>query len=465
MRSARSAGCVGRAGIGPGVSAVSTSTHTEAHSAGPDGGRDRPVGPADVARVGAGQTQASMGAGSIEPGSIGAVTSLASVRSERTTGGPIARRVGVIALQRMAGNRAVGQLLAAPERQGPVGADISVQRDDPPAATDERTPTQRVDDATFRGFTVWAESATADADEALTASISVADALGSPYQGRLNMLIGDVTGDANTLDWGLVALREGREAPSLTADARGFVDRFEHRLEALQDVTEAWQAVTSSAVMTLIGMIAEAQVARARALKQELDSLVAQLRDLQRIAEGGDLRGAFVQLGVNTAITGVLLAISFANPLVGIAVAVGSAAVQCGLDELLGPSGNDAVDAVSVGLGIGGSAMEARAASKQLAGATSKLGVAGKRLGLAGAALGTALDVLETREAIAAYEDAQARIGAISTRLERVSRQLTPLRPILEFPATAAKLVQRIQSQAAVLRENAQIVLKGRGQL
>ncbi len=342
---------------------------------------------------------------------------------------------------------------------------IAVQRDDPPAATDERTPTQRVDDATFRGFTTWAESATADADAALTDAISVADALGSPYQGRLNMLIGDVTGDANTLDWGLVALREGREATSLTADARGFVDRFEHRLEVLQDVTEAWQAVTSSAVMTLIGMIAEAQVARARALKQELDSLAAQLRDLQRIAEGGDLRGAFVQLGVNTAITGVLLAVSFANPLVGVAIAVGSAAVQCGLDELLGPGGNDAKDAVSVGMGIGGSAMEARAASRQLAGASSKLKVAGKRLGLAGAALGTALDVLETKEAIAAYEDAHARLGAISARLERVSRELDPLRPILQFPATAALFVQRIHAQAAVLRDNAQVVLQGRGQL
>lgn len=279
------------------------------------------------------------------------------------------------------------------------------------------------------------------------------------------MLIGDLTGTTNTLDWGLAALREGQPAPTLTADALGFAHHLEHQLEVLQDVTEAWQAVMGSAVMTLIGMIAEAQVERARALQRELADLLRELGDLQRIAEGSDLRQAFAQLGLNTAITVALLAVSFSNPIVGVAVAVGSAAVQCGLDELLGPSGNDAKDAVSVGIGITGSAAEATAAARQVTEASTKLKVAGRRMGYVGAAMGTGLDVLETREAIEAYESARTRIRAVTARLDRVSRDLAPLRPILAFPDLAARMIERIHSHAETLRTNAQVVLHGRGQL
>lgn len=382
----------------------------------------------------------------------------------------------LIALQRCAGNRAVRSWLGQTQSRSSAvravapstASPIAVQRDDPPAspaAPDQQTPAERVDAVTFPGFTRWAESATADADAAIADGGDVADALASPYSSRLNMLIGDVTGDANTLDWGLVALREGRPAPSLTADSVGFAHRFEDHLETLDDVTRAWRDVTSSAVMTLIGMIAEAQVARARALRQELADLLTELQNLERIAGGSDLRQAFAQLGINTAITGALLAISIANPIVGLTVAIGSAAVQCGLDELLGPSGNDAKDAVAVGIGIGGSAAEAAAAIPRLAKASKGLTAAGKKLGYVGAAAGTALDVLETQEAVAAYEAARSRIRTVSTRLERVARELEPLRPILAYPALAARLITRIQAQAATLRDNAQVVLGGRGQL
>lgn len=392
----------------------------------------------------------------------------------RVVASPTPRLAGpphVLALQRLAGNRAVDHLIS----QQADGHHVVVQRDDPPVptpsepatdtATDDRTPAQRVDEATFAGFTTWAESATADADSAINDAIAMADGLSSPYANRLNMLIGDLTGITNTLDWGLVALREGRPAPTLTADAVGFAHRMEDRIEVLHDVTEAWQAVMGSAVLTLIGMIAQAQVERARALQRELTDLLRELRDLERIAEGSDLRQAFAQLGVNTAITVAVLAISVANPIAGVAIAVGSAAVQCGLDELLGPSGNDAKDVVAVGLGLGGTATEAAAALPRLASSSTQLKLAGRRLGYVGAAMGTGLDVLETQEAIQAYESARSRIRAVSTRLDRVSSQLAPLRPLLEFPDLAARMIQRIHAQAEILRTNAQVVLRGHAQL
>lgn len=374
---------------------------------------------------------------------------------------------GVLALQRLAGNKAVDRLLPGTPNRRPASPVVTVQLDDPPAPAPEgeRTPVQLVDGATFAGFTTWAQAATADADSALPGAIGLAEALGSPYQHRLNMLIDEVIGAANTLDWGLSALREGRTAPALTADPLGFVDRFEHHLQVLHDVTDAWQAVTTSAVMTLIGMIAEAQVERAQALQRELDDLVGELRTLQRIADGDDLRGAVAQLGINAVISGVLLAVTFANPIVGVAVAVGSVAVQATLDELLGPSGNDAGDVAAAGVGIAGSAAEARAASRGLAEASSKLRVAARRLGALGAAMGTTLDVLETREAVTAHESARARIRVVTARLNRVARQLEPLRPLLAYPDLAAGRVARIQSHATTLRQNAQIVLQGRGQL
>ena len=318
---------------------------------------------------------------------------------------------------------------------------------------------------TFFGFSRWAESVTADADAAITDSETVAAALASPYASRLGMLIGEVIGDANGLGWGLMALREDRPAPSLTTDAVGFAHRFEGHLETLKEVTQAWRQVTASAVMTLIGMIAEAQVERARRLQRELADLLTELQTLERIASGSDLRQAFVQLGINTAITGAVLVISIANPLVGLAIAVGSAAAQCTLDEILGPSGNDAKDAVAVGLGLVGSATEASAAIPRLAHASKTLKAAGKKLGYVGAAAGTALDVLETREAVAAYEAARTRLRTASTRLDRVARELESLRPILAYPDLAARQIERIHEHATTLRDNAQVVLTGRGQL
>jgi hypothetical protein len=186
---------------------------------------------------------------------------------------------------------------------------------------------------------------------------------------------------------------------------------------------------------------------------------------LERIASGSDLRQAFVQLGINTAITGAVLVISIANPLVGLAIAVGSAAAQCTLDEILGPSGNDAKDAVAVGLGLVGSGTEAAAAIPRLAHASKTLTTAGKKLGYVGAAAGTALDVLETREAVAAYEAARTRLRTASTRLDGVARELESLRPILAYPDLAARQIERIHEHATTLRDNAQVVLTGRGQL
>ena len=66
---------------------------------------------------------------------------------------------------------------------------------------------------------------------------------------------------------------------------------------------------------------------------------------------------------------------------------------------------------------------------------------------------------------MAAYESARARIGAVTARLNRVAGQLEPLRPLLAYPALAAQMVERIQTHAVTLRENAQVVLQGRGQL
>jgi hypothetical protein len=391
-----------------------------------------------------------------------------------------------MALQRCAGNQAVSSWLGQKQARSTAARTVApgtaasataasgtapplaIQRDSAPAApltVDQQTPEQRIDAVTFLGFSRWAESATADADAAITDSENVAAALASPYGSRLGMLIGEVIGDANTLTWGLVALREDRPAPGLTTDAVGFAHRFEGHLETLNEVTQAWRQVTASAVMTLIGMIAEAQVERARRLRQELADLLTELQHLERIASGSDLRQAFVQLGINTAITGALLVVSIANPLVGLTIAIGSAAVQCTLDELLGPSGNDAKDAVAVGLGLGGSAAEVAAAIPRLAQSSKSLRAAGKKLGYVGAAAGTALDVLETREAVTAYDAARTRLRTVSTRLERVARELESLRPILAYPELAARQIERIHEHATILRDNAQVVLTGRGQL
>lgn len=75
-----------------------------------------------------------------------------------------------------------------------------------------------------------------------------------------------------------------------------------------------------------------------------------------------------------------------------VAVAVGSVALRAGLDELLGPGGNDAGDVAGGTATVGGAAMDARGAAPNLPAATSRLRVAGRRLGVVGAALGTFLD-------------------------------------------------------------------------
>ena len=392
---------------------------------------------------------------------------------------------GVLGLQRLAGNQAVCRLLAGAAAPGaggsvasprlaadapaqlpaPVRGGTTVQREDPPAAEPEaRTPEQMVDDATFAGFRSWARAALADADEVLEGANQQVEVLQSPYSERLGMLVEEVTGQANAIDWGIVALEGGRPAPAL-ADAHGVQLRFEEDLEALRQVSDAWAAVTASAVMSLIGMIAEAQVERARALVAELERLERELRDIERILAGGPMAGAFAQMGIGLAITGVLAAITFTNPIGIVAVAVGSVALQAGLDELLGPGGNDEGDVAGGTATIGGAAMDARGAARNLPAATSRLRVAGRRLGVVGAALGTFLDAREASEAVDQYEAAPARLRAVTARVNAVSRQLDPLLPLLQYPATRDRIVSALRAQAQTLRDNGQLVLAQHAQL
>jgi hypothetical protein len=355
----------------------------------------------------------------------------------------------VLSLQRTAGNAAVIQLLRGPA--------VHVQRQDP--ATEEETEQLTVDEQTFDGFETWAEASIADADDACVEGQETANRLSSPYQERLNMLIAGVVDVRNQVANGVDSLRAGGAAPDITADPQGMLLWLDEETFNLMDVTEAWDDVMGSGLLELMASIGEAQVARARRLRDELRACERELRDLERIASGSEMRGAFLQTGGNAAISIALAAITIANPIAGIVVAVGAAAVQLTIDHYLGPSspGADTFGAATVS--TAGSAMQ------QLGPAGSALRRAGGRLGTAGAIAGTTIDVLETREAIAQYEAAAGRLRAVGSRFDRLSRELQPLLPLLQYPRTANALIAGLRARAETLRENGQVVLSERGQL
>ena len=397
----------------------------------------------------------------------------------RSTTQPAPTPRQVFALQRLAGNSAVAMLLGRPSprvvsrqlRAGgrqPRGASrtarlperqhADLQRQSPTeAAAAELTPEERIDEATFDGFNAWAEAAIADADETCEDAQLTANRLSSPYQHRLNMLIQDVVDVRNRIDNGKFALGQGRAAPGLTNAPEAWLNELEDSIADLREVTDAWDAVMASGLLQLLALVAEAQVALARRLKSELEGLLAEMRELQRIASGAELRQAFAQTGLNVVISGTILVLTALVPPAGVALAVGSAVVQLSLDHCLGsPPG-------ALSYGAAGSSISG--ARLSLPRYTPRLQTFGRRLGAVGMAAGTVSDILETREAIQNYEAAAARLRVVGARIDRIVPQLSRLMPLLEHPDMVERMIEGMRSHAETLRENGQVTLATAGQL
>jgi hypothetical protein len=331
----------------------------------------------------------------------------------------------------------------------------TIQRDDTAPLTWE----ERIDRATWTGFTAWFYAANEEAGDVTVRAQLISNWLHSPYQHRLRIYIEGVTDVQNVILLGIDALSDGRDALRLTADPHGLAERLEERIAGLHEVNEAWTAVIASGILELMARFGEAQLRRARALQEEMRELLAELRRLEEIAQGRELAGAFAQLGINAAITAATIALAVLFPPAGLAVAIGAAATQLTVDAMLGPSG-PGLDSFSAS-----GASVASAASERLPRQRTTLRAAGRRLGVLGAIAGTTIDALETREAIAEYEAARARIVAVSNRIDRIHRELGTLRPLLEYPSQARARIAGMQARAETLRRRGQLVLEESGQL
>lgn len=324
---------------------------------------------------------------------------------------------------------------------------------------DTASRTERVDAVTWNGFSTWLAAALNEADDTFVQAQTTSNMLTPPHQERLRRLLGEAEGLYLVLTNGEEALAQGDPAPRLTANAVPLAHAFEERLEALSDVTAAWDGVLASGIIELLASLSEAQLLWARRLLQELAECRRELERLQRIASGAEMAEAFAQTGINGAISAALLAITIVNPVVGIAVSIGAAGVQLGLDECLGPTQPDVLTYSASGTGLAGAGLE------RLAQDGSKLKAAGRRLGVVGAVAGTTLDVLETREAIQQYEAARGQIVAVSNRIRNISRDLHRLRPLLQYPDLARAMIDGMRQHAQVLRHQHQVVLREHDQL
>ncbi|HEY8341015.1 MAG TPA: hypothetical protein VIK95_14190 [Egibacteraceae bacterium] len=371
-------------------------------------------------------------------------------RTRSTTESAPASTVGVLAaLQRSAGNRAVAALLG-----GGTHLLLPLQRQQvDQQEADTRTPEQRVDAATWNGFSTWWASADADATEAAAEADEVGALLSSPYRERLGMLTGELVGSQNLIANGVTALRAGRDAPWLTADPIARAEELEQQIEAVRAVSDAWRAVLGSGLLELMAAFGEAQLRLAERLRDELAECRRELDDLTRVFNDPKVREAAIQFGVNAAISVAVIAISVANPVVGIAVSVGAAATQLTLDALLGPSEPGPETFTAAGASVAGSAAE------NLSARGTSLRTAGRRLGVAGAIAASALDANEV------YQAHRARLVRLGQRMDQIARQLERLRPLLLYPRQARALIAGLRAHATRLREEGQLVLSEAGQL
>jgi hypothetical protein len=372
-----------------------------------------------------------------------------------------ARSAGrVQALQRAVGNRATTALLRGAEAGGGGGGadgqlSFEVQRNG--GSTETRSPEQRVEDATWRGFSVWWSSADAHATAAVEAATAQSVQLSPPYSDRLTALGDELLGVQNEIANGVTFLRLGLPAPWLTTHAIARADELERRIAAVDRVTEAWSAVVSSGLLELMARFGEAQLRLAEHLRDELQECRRELETLRTALGDPKFRGAAAQTGINAAISVALLAITVTNPLLGFAIAVAGVAAQLTADQLLGPT-TPGADAFTVaGVSTVGAAAERAGAAEKLGRGSARLRVAGRRLGVAGAVAASGLDVKETLQA---YEEYQARVRELGQRIGRLSRRLEPLRPLLLYPQQARAMVAALRTQAARLRQGGQIVLQ-----
>lgn len=354
----------------------------------------------------------------------------------------------MLALQRVAGNAAVAHLLSA-SVGGPTTW-LAVQRDpDPidPASVDARTRP---------GFFRRCDNALELANATMVDAID----LGSPYRERMGSLIDGVSESTNDLNEALDRLVavEGRDA-GRAAEAEARVHVLEVRTDQLIEVLEAWRQVGRSQIMELLAAVGQARLDRAQALRRELDELHAELLELRAIAGGAEVDQAMTQLGVNAAISTALLAISIANPVVGLAVAVGGALVTLTIDYYLGPTTPGLDSQAAAVTGVVGTGLEGFASPG------TRLRTAGGRLGVAGAAVGTLVDAGEVQIAIDQYMEARRRLVHVSRRYDRAAREYNRLRPILAYPGMATRTIAGLREQAAVLRQHGQLRLGAAGQL
>ncbi len=361
----------------------------------------------------------------------------------------------LLAVQRSAGNRAVGRLLGRARSPGPDAGAPPVQRNPLTATSTEQTPEELVDQATAPGFSEWAELVTEDADEVIARADEQAAGLQSPYRERLEMLIDDLYEILDDLHSGIDALQDGQDAPKLTADPARFQARFEDQMAGLQEVVEAWETVNQSQLTTLLAAIAELQVERAKNLRWKLNDIKYELERLDELMKSGKLGQAYVQLGINVAITGALLAIQFTTPVGMVAGTLASLAGGVILDEILGPGGNDLNDAAAGTASIAGTGMEA----------SKKLSKWGRRFGVIGTVAGLGLDVKEIGEGQADIAKVQERMRVLGQRLESVSADLVMLQPFLDHPGRVRRHVLLLQNEAETLRRHGQLVLKSHDQM
>jgi hypothetical protein len=368
-----------------------------------------------------------------------------------------------MAVQRSAGNRAARQLLG---REAAPRPEATVQRNprDRPSPTstspaqrwdgagDDRSPDQRVEDATWVGFNAWWADADADAFDALGDEASVAVVLRSPYDARLGMLAAGLERQQNLVANGVTALRNGVPAPFFTDDPLGHAHRLEDTIQALRDVCDGWRAIVASGIFELLARVGEAQLRYVQQLRDELRECQRELNELSRIFSDPATQQALAQFGINLAISAALVAITVVNPVVGIGLAVAGAATQLTLDGLLGPSGPGADSFTAAGAATAGSAAE------NLAGKRTAMRIAGRRLGIAGAVAGSVIDGNEV------YQTHKTRLARVGARMDQIDRQLYHLRHILLYPEQARAIIGALRAHGERLREHGQLVLETAGQ-
>lgn len=338
---------------------------------------------------------------------------------------------------------------------------------------------------TFEGFYAWSEASIADADDICLDATHVRNMLDQPYRGRLDALIDSVVQLRNAIDDDIYELvrksrkgvaphnarrhRQGtrpvhRSQRGMTPhSARLRLQELDDAIKALSDVVEAWRSIFRANLFELLAEIGQSRVNRARSLQREIRSLETQLQDLQRVAQGSELREAFVQFGVNTSITVSLAFLATASAPVTLAITIGATAVQLSLDQVLGPDRIDHVDYGSSSAGVMSDSIQA--IEPGLKENASKLKQAGRALGAVGTIVGIADDANEIRHAAGNMSEAIRQLKNVASRLEAFSRELKSLLPILKLPELIEKILRGLQREAQILRDNGQVVLSERQQV